>query len=165
MSWDDQRVREHVQHVEDLLGRLDDGPATAAVRALAELYGEALARVVRIAADAGLEPELTRDELLTHLLLLHGLHPEPVEDRVRQALHDLAPRLAKHEVRAEVVSADDTTVRLVLDAAGCGSTRKTMAAAVEDAVRRAAPEVERVEIEPRPAEPVLIPLNALGARK
>jgi Fe-S cluster biogenesis protein NfuA len=165
MTWDDQRVREHVQHLEDLLGRLDGGPATAAVQALAELYGEALERVMRIATDAGVESELTGDELLSHLLLLHDVHPVPVEERIRQALSALEPQLAKHQGSAELIAIDDVTVRLIIDVTGCGSTKKAMATAVEDAIRRAAPEIERIEVQPRPAEPVLIPLNALGTRR
>jgi Fe-S cluster biogenesis protein NfuA len=161
MSWSDEQVREHVQHLEQLLGRLDEGPATVAVQALAELYGQALARVMLIAADAGVVPALTGDELLNHLLLLHGLHPESTQERVHQALSDLQVRLAEHRARTELVAVDDVTVRLILDVAGCASTRKTVATTIEDAIRRVAPEIERVEVQPPPAEPVLIPLRAL----
>jgi Fe-S cluster biogenesis protein NfuA len=164
MNWSDEQVREHVQHLEGLLGRLDDGPATVAVQALAELYGEALARVMRIAAEAGVVTALTGDELVNHLLLLHGLHPESAQERVRQALNDLRARLVEHQAQVDLIAVDDATVRVRLDVTGCGSTRKTLTTAVEDAVRRAAPEMERIEIQPSPAEPVLIPLDALRGK-
>jgi hypothetical protein len=67
-----------------LLAQLEtyrDEPAGAvaaqAVRALVDLYGDALARVLALVADAGLVPALVEDELLGHLLLVHDLHPDP----------------------------------------------------------------------------------------
>ena len=36
------------------------------------------------------------DELVAHLLLLHGLHPVPVRERVLGALDEVRPYLATH---------------------------------------------------------------------
>jgi hypothetical protein len=84
MTWDNDTLRRHVGRVEELLGQLEthrDEPAgavaTQAVRALVDLYGDALARVLALVADAGLVPALVADELLGHLLLIHDLHPDP----------------------------------------------------------------------------------------
>jgi hypothetical protein len=84
MTWDNDTLRRHVGRVEELLAQLEtyrDEPAGAvgaqAVRALVDLYGDALARVVTLVADAGLVPALVEDELLGHLLLVHDLHPDP----------------------------------------------------------------------------------------
>src|SRR5918911_2322999 len=82
---DDAEVRELVARVEGLLGDLDVR-GTKAVQALVELYGEALARFV-----AGADP--VEDELLSHLLLVHDLHPVDVETRVRRAIDDVRPYL------------------------------------------------------------------------
>src|SRR5215813_10555388 len=84
--------------VEARLARLDEllegieaaaGPtprsAVEAVRVLTEVYGEALARVVDH-ADAALAERLADDELLSHLLVLHAIHPEPVERRAARAV-------------------------------------------------------------------------------
>jgi hypothetical protein len=84
MTWDNATLRRHVGRVEELLAQLEtyrDEPAgavaTQAVRALVDLYGDALARVVSLVADGGLVPALVEDELLGHLLLVHDLHPNP----------------------------------------------------------------------------------------
>lgn len=85
MPLDDGRVRELVAKVENLLAEVETlaqpgarAKAVEAIEALVELYGEGLARVM---AHAGRTegPAFTRtlahDELLSHLLLLHDLHP------------------------------------------------------------------------------------------
>ncbi len=84
---DDTEVRARVAALEHLLGQVEalaDSQArehaTAAVRALAELYGEALARILRHATATGATRLLAaarQDELVSHLLLLHDLHPAP----------------------------------------------------------------------------------------
>ena len=92
---DDQEARQQVALVERLLDGLErlDAPAAGAaldaVQAVVELYGEGLRRIV---AGAPLPEPVARDELVSHLLLLHELHPDDVESRVRGAL-DVLPAL------------------------------------------------------------------------
>jgi Fe-S cluster biogenesis protein NfuA len=170
MTSDDDRLHRQVGRVEELLTQLEsyrDEPAGAlavqAVQALVDLYGNALTRVVALATDAGLISALTDDGLLEHLLLVHDLHPEDMASRVRRALGEVMPYLREHGADAEVMDISADLVRVRLDATGCSSTTRALTAAVTDAVRGAAPEVERVEVvEPRTA-PVLIPLTAVRA--
>ena len=46
--------------------------------------------------DGTLADALAGDELVAHLLLLHGLHPVPLEARVRGALDEVRPYLETH---------------------------------------------------------------------
>jgi Fe-S cluster biogenesis protein NfuA len=146
---DDAEVRELVARVESLLGGLD-ARATEAVQALVELYGEALARFVR-----GADP--TADELLSHLLLVHDLHPVDVETRVRQALDDVRPYLGSHGGGVELLGVEAGVARVRLDGTcnGCPSSAVTLRNAIEEAIMRAAPELEGVDAEgvtePQPA--------------
>jgi Fe-S cluster biogenesis protein NfuA len=146
---DDADVRELVARVESLLEGLDDR-STEVVRALVELYGEALARML-----AGADP--TQDELLAHLLLVHDLHPVDVETRVRQALEDVRPYLGSHGGDVELLGVEGGVARLRLEGTcnGCPSSTVTLRNAIEEAVMRAAPELERIEAEgvaePKPA--------------
>lgn len=80
----DAEVREKVAALDELLADLErladpdaHGRATAAMQALTELYGEGFARILRHAAATApqLLEALHRDELLSHLLILHDLHP------------------------------------------------------------------------------------------
>ena len=74
-----------IEQVEALLDRVEAFPpeqrdvTTELVQALLDMYGEGLARIV--AADS----VPVEDELVAHLLLLHGLHPVPVVRRDRRA--------------------------------------------------------------------------------
>ncbi|HWK28509.1 MAG TPA: NifU family protein [Solirubrobacter sp.] len=138
-----------VERVEALLDEVERFPepqrevATELVAALLELYGEGLARIVA----AG--PVPAEDELVAHLLLLHGLHPVPLRERVLGALDEVRPYLVSHGGGVELLGIEDGVVRLRLEGAchGCPSSAVTLRAAVEDAIARAAPDVERVEAE------------------
>ncbi|MCP2163498.1 NifU family protein [Goodfellowiella coeruleoviolacea] len=168
MTWDAQRLRAHVGQVEQLLtqvGEHQDTPAgriaAQAVQALVDLYGEALARVVALAARAGFGAELTGDELLEHLLLVHELHPDPVETRVRRVVGELNAELRARGAVVELVEVRPDVVTVRLTTSGCASTGHALASTVEDAVLRVAPEVGRVETVAPRAEPVLVPVAEL----
>jgi len=145
-----------VEQVEALLDEVERFPepqrevATELVRALLDMYGEGLSRIVA----AGEVP--VDDELVAHLLLLHGLHPVPVRERVIGALDEVRPYLASHGGGVELLGVDDGVVRLRLEGSchGCPSSAATLRGAVEEAIARAAPDVERVETE-GVAEPLL----------
>jgi Fe-S cluster biogenesis protein NfuA len=158
-AWTDQQARERVARLEELLEALDPG-ALEAVSGLVELYGEALRRVVA-GLPAGTMAELAADELVGHLLMVHDLSPRSVGERVSEALDGVRPYLAQHGGGVELVGIEDATVRLSLEGHchGCPSSTATLRSAVEDAIRAAAPEVERIEadgvVEPAPAGPSL----------
>ncbi len=171
MAWDDRQARDHVVRTEALLTSLSalSDPAardraTEAAQALVALYGECLARVMAL-AGADTARAVADDELVGHLLLVHGLHPEPAEGRIRTALAGL-----RGLGEAELLAVEGPLARVRVRARGCGSSGETLRTAVQEAVAWAAPEIERVEIEEAAAaavEPPLIPVEALsrgGAR-
>jgi Fe-S cluster biogenesis protein NfuA/nitrite reductase/ring-hydroxylating ferredoxin subunit len=125
------------------------------VRLVVELYGAGLERVLELAHEAGalddgLLGALAGDELVSSLLLVHGIHPYGVEDRVERALEDVRPYLGSHggDVRLLEVT-DEGVVRLQLlgSCDGCASSAVTLELAVEDAIRGAAPEIVRIDVE------------------
>jgi Fe-S cluster biogenesis protein NfuA/nitrite reductase/ring-hydroxylating ferredoxin subunit len=150
-------ARELVGRAEALLGELErvDDPAareraTELVQALLELYGQGLGRIVELIAerdDGGLAAAIADDELVSHLLLIHGLHPVPLADRVRGALDEVTPYLQSHGGGVELLEIDEHAVRLALkgSCSGCPSSTITLKLAIENAIRRAAPEIERIE--------------------
>src|SRR5206468_3789189 len=91
--------------------------ATEAVQALLELYGEGLARmtesVARLEGEAILSA-FAEDELVGHLLLLHGLHPVAVEARVQRALEEVRPYLESHGGNVELLGVEGGVARLRL---------------------------------------------------
>jgi Fe-S cluster biogenesis protein NfuA len=145
---DDDEARARAERLEEQLAALEALPGPArdtaveAVAALLDLYGEALARLARrLPADV-----LAGDELVSHLLMVHGLHPAPVEQRVVGALDEVRPYLRSHGGDVELldVSAGVVSLRLQGSCSGCAASRTTLELAVADAIRRAAPEVEDI---------------------
>jgi Fe-S cluster biogenesis protein NfuA len=167
------------EDVEDLIGRLEPlleqleratGPvaevAAQAVEGLALLYGTALARVMAL-ADETLVASLLRERLVRHLLALHGLHPQPVRERVLGALDDLRPALRTHGAHVELIAVEDGVARLRYSAGGCRSTATAVERAISDAVLAAAPELHGVTAEGaqgRPRPPTVIPVESLLRR-
>jgi Fe-S cluster biogenesis protein NfuA/nitrite reductase/ring-hydroxylating ferredoxin subunit len=162
---DDREARARAERIDELLGELEGleeparGIASELVQGLVELYGEGLARVV--AHLDGRAQALVGDEVVAHLLLLHGLHPVPLAERVRGALEEVRPYLGSHGGDVELLGVEDGVVRLRLDGScnGCPSSAATLGLAIEDAVRKAAPDVERIEaegaVERAPGPPLL----------
>jgi Fe-S cluster biogenesis protein NfuA/nitrite reductase/ring-hydroxylating ferredoxin subunit len=146
---------ERVAQVERLLEEVDES-GEALVQALLDMYGEGLRRIVEHADVAA----LADDELVSHLLLLHDLHPVPVEERVREALESVRPYLESHGGNVELMDVDEGVVHLRLSGScnGCPSSTMTLKLAIEDAIQRMAPEVERVEAE-GVSEPGLLQLE------
>lgn len=163
---DDAQAREQVARIEGLLGELEAledvaarDKATETVALLLEVYGEGLARVAEQVARAQPEllEEVARDELVSHLLLLHGLHPVDLEVRVRGALDEVRPYLESHGGGVELLGLDEGVVRLRLQGSceGCPSSTMTLKLAIEQAIHKAAPDVEHIEADgAAPAAPV-----------
>jgi Fe-S cluster biogenesis protein NfuA len=169
----DDQVRARVRRLEELLERLEHLPGPAAqialeaIESLVEIYGTALARVTAMAEAATLSPRsLAGDEVVGHLMLLHGLHPDPPEHRITRALDEVRPRLGERD-DVELAGIQDgvATIRVTV-AGGCSATAAALAASVREAVLAAAPELAGVEpVLVRPAAaPALIPVDAVRYR-
>jgi Fe-S cluster biogenesis protein NfuA/nitrite reductase/ring-hydroxylating ferredoxin subunit len=145
------------------------------VRAVTDLYGAGLERLLEIVHDSGrLDEELlgllAGDELVASLLLVHGLHPYDVRTRVEHALDEVRPYLGSHGGDVELLAVSDTgavRLRLLGSCDGCPSSSVTLELAVRDALEAAAPEITSIEVESPTAAPAtgtLIPVEALRTR-
>jgi len=150
---------ELIGRVEGLLEELEalaDGAvrdvAFETVQAVLDLYGVGLGRIVAGVGEST-ATTLADDELVAHLLLLHGLHPVPVQERVLAALDRVRPYLGSHGGDVELISVSDGAahVRLQGSCEGCPASAMTLKLAIEDAVLKAAPDLERVEAEEKAA--------------
>jgi Fe-S cluster biogenesis protein NfuA len=168
----DLDVRARLARLDELLGQVEATPGPAgevaleAVSVLADVYGEALARMTAhcSGSPAALEA-ITGDELLAHLLVLHGIHPEPVERRAARAVEDLRSVLAERGGEVELTGIDEDGVASVrLAVKGCGSSSDGVEDAVRDAVLAMAPELTGVQRAAVAAEPTFVPLDSLLSR-
>jgi Fe-S cluster biogenesis protein NfuA/nitrite reductase/ring-hydroxylating ferredoxin subunit len=152
-----------VARVEALLEGAD-AAALELAGALLELHGEGLRRLLSH-DDGSLVRAAAGDELVAHLLLLHDLHPVPVQERVGAALDEVRPYLESHGGSVELVRVEDGVAVLRMEGSckGCPSSALTLRHAIEEAVFKAAPDVERVEAEDAPAPLLQIEVRAPAA--
>jgi Fe-S cluster biogenesis protein NfuA len=154
--------QQRMGRIEQILAELEQGPESPArsgarelVQLLLELHGDSLERLLEIVHEHGEEgqtliDEMARDEDVSNLLLLHGLHPVDFETRVRQALDRVRPTLAAHGGNVELLDVSaDRVVRLLLKGScdGCPSSRHTLTTTIEEAVYSTAPETSAIEVE------------------
>jgi Fe-S cluster biogenesis protein NfuA len=168
---DDASAQAAVGRIEALLDAVDALPdgaardtATELVQTVVAVYGEGLARVVaQVAArdDGTVAAALAADELVAHLLLLHGLHPVPLEARVQGALEEMRPYLDTHGGDVALLGVEDGVVHLQLEGScsGCPSSAVTLRHGIEAAIHKAAPDVLRIEAQDAPAPSGLIQLE------
>ncbi len=121
---------------------LIDGPVTEAVVVmLTELYGDALSRILEVIADAPagaqILDDLCDDRLIGGLLVVHDLHPHPLETRVERALAAVAQTAGAPLALDRI---EDDVVYVRLEVATAPATRS----AITRAVVAAAPEISRV---------------------
>jgi Fe-S cluster biogenesis protein NfuA len=151
-------VSVQIDQIEKLIGRLDAlqdaearTTALALVQTLMDMHAEAFDRVLDLCGSRSVVEKLAADELVGSLLLLYGLHPEPVENRVEMALEKVRPYIHSHGGRVTLLRVDDGIVHLQLDGTcqDCPSSSVTIKTAIEDAVFEAAPEVREVVADAR----------------
>ncbi|MBT2533872.1 NifU family protein [Arthrobacter sp. ISL-48] len=156
-------------------GAVARGRAEDLVRQVTAMYGSGLERMLEILdeqgkLDDGTLAALASDELVSGLLIIHGLHPESMETRVAGALDSVRPYLGSHGGDVELLDiSPEGVVRLKLlgTCQGCPSSSVTLKFAVEEAIETAAPEVTAIEVmeaEKHAATPALIPVDALLVR-
>jgi Fe-S cluster biogenesis protein NfuA/nitrite reductase/ring-hydroxylating ferredoxin subunit len=164
---------EHLLEASAAAGPIARERAEELLRLVVELYGAGLERVLELAYDAGaldddLLASLAADELVSSLLLVHGLHPYGVEERVQRALDGVRPYLGSHGGDVQLLGVtQEGVVRLELlgSCDGCASSSVTLELAVEDAIHAAAPEIVAIEVkETEKAAAGLIPVESLTAR-
>ncbi|HEX3842333.1 MAG TPA: NifU family protein [Acidimicrobiales bacterium] len=148
------------QLLEELRGSTDPRAFTGIeelLRLFSELYGAGLARVMEVAeglTDAGgddLRARLAEDDLVASLLLVHGLHPDSLKNRLEEALARVRPFLATHDGDVELLDIDPEAgavrLRLLGSCDGCPSSAITLQGAVESAIIEAAPEIVIIDVD------------------
>jgi Fe-S cluster biogenesis protein NfuA/nitrite reductase/ring-hydroxylating ferredoxin subunit len=172
-----QDQREHqlrAERIEMLLQEVTELPDTRVratveelVQALLDMYGEVLSRVLELTAQSQASGNeliniFTKDDLLSSLFLLHELHPEDIETRVARALVEVRPYLKSHGGNVELVKIDKGVAYLRLEGSchGCPSSTITLKLAIEEAIYKAAPDLDEIHVEgvtdppPRPGIPI-----------
>jgi Fe-S cluster biogenesis protein NfuA len=158
---EDKNIQQQMQRVEELVQAIDTwadpnlrGKALELVQTLMDFHGAGLDRMMEITANTGAAgyavfDDFARDDLVSNLLLLYGLHPFDLETRIKQALDKVRPSLNLHEGNVELLGINDGIVRLRLqgNCEGCPSSAMTLKHTIEEAVYAAAPDITAIEVE------------------
>ncbi|HEY1653237.1 MAG TPA: NifU family protein [Acidimicrobiales bacterium] len=157
---ENRNVRQSGARIEQALLELEQGAdartlnlAEELLRLVSELYGAGIERMLEIVAEQapGVTADMAADELVASLLLVLGLHPDPMEARVQEALASVRPFLGQHGGDVELLGIDDelgaVKLRLLGSCDGCPSSAATLQGAVEVAIHEKAPEVTRIVVE------------------
>ncbi|MBV9020101.1 MAG: NifU family protein [Chloroflexi bacterium] len=180
MQQDVQEHQRRAERIESLIQEVANFPDPHAreateelLQALLDMYGEGLARVLEITEEKGdvghaLIASFASDDLLASLFLLHGLHPIDIETRLTQALDEVRPYLKSHGGNVELLRVEDGVAYLRLQGSchGCPSSAMTLKLAIEEAIHKAAPDLERLEVEGvTEPKPPAIPVSFVPSRR
>lgn len=149
-----RRVDELVQRVSALPESETRQAALELVQSIMDLHGASISRMLELLEGGGetgrnFLARLASDPMICGLLVLYGIHPVPLEQRVGQAVQKLVPQLRKFGASVQVREITDAIVRLDLekDASGLRYSPEKIQASIEQAIREAAPEVVEIVIE------------------
>lgn len=171
----DGEFQAHTERIDLLVQRISerlDGDARNSalelLQAVMDLHGSVLSRVVEIleASESGRSSlaKLGADPLVCGLLVLYGVHPVPLEQRVARAIEDIRPRLKKQNGTVELLGISEGVVRVRVETSGhgCGNSPEALQRTVEQAILEAAPEVVEIVSESvAVAASGFVPLNTI----
>ncbi|MDB6030442.1 MAG: hypothetical protein JWM16_780 [Verrucomicrobiales bacterium] len=168
-----RRIQELVEKIETVADPNARRLAQECIQSILELYGIGLERILYTVSNhgtmqTGTMEALTGDPLITGLLLIHGLHPIPLETRFLKALEKVRPYMKSHGGNVELMSLEQGRARLRMVGAcdTCASSAVTLELALRQAIQEACPDLAEFEVEggaaPLPADhgrdkPVLEP--------
>jgi Fe-S cluster biogenesis protein NfuA len=160
MQHDVQETSSWTERIEALVEKIAQFP-DADARATSEellqtvlaMYGEGIARLLErvyehSGGDTALLEKIADDELVCALLLLHGLHPLTLEQRIARGIAELRPYLQEHGGNVEMLRIADNVAFLQLQGScqGCSSSTATLKTTIEETLYRVAPDLERIEM-------------------
>jgi Fe-S cluster biogenesis protein NfuA/nitrite reductase/ring-hydroxylating ferredoxin subunit len=146
-----QELVEKVQGVRDPGAR---AMLQECLESVLSFYGHGLERILQIVEHAGDDGKKVHDALLhdggvSGLLLIHGLHPVPLEKRLAKALDKVRPYMQSHGGNVELLSLenDHAVLRLEGHCKTCPSSTVTLELAVRNAIEEACPDLAGFEVE------------------
>ncbi|MET0254096.1 MAG: NifU family protein [Terrimicrobiaceae bacterium] len=149
------------KRIQELIARIAEVPDPSSrqmledcLESLLRFYGQGLARILDLIEETGPEGREVYDRLINDgavrgLLLIHGLHPVPLETRLREALDKIRPYMESHGGNVELLSLEDDVARLRLQGhcKTCPSSAVTMELAIRGAIEEACPDLMGFEVE------------------
>ena len=148
-------LEEQLRRLETIADPASRSTATDLLASVLQFHTAALDRMLQLIessdSSAALLAGFDRDPLVRSVLLVHDLHPDSFNTRVRRAITDLEPFLKKRGATLELIAAEGGLVRVRISSGP--ETRGPLTPTVEQAIRSAAPEAVQVIVEEPGATP------------
>ncbi|HWD18264.1 MAG TPA: NifU family protein [Verrucomicrobiae bacterium] len=162
--------RQMARRLQELIEQIQAQPNPAArallqecLQTLLAFYGEGLERILQQVQASGAEGKkildrLLRDPAANALLIIHGLHPQGLEERLHGALEKVRPYMQSHGGNIELLGFENDVARVKLEGTckTCPSSTITLELAVRKAVEEACPDLLGFEVEGVALEPVAV---------
>ena len=165
-------IEDLVQKIEAIADPEVRADVLTLVRSVMELHGAGLKRILDVVLASGdsgrhILTAVADDELAGSLLLLHGLHPADVEQRIAKAVERASSQLRSHGASAKLLAIEDGILRIRVEqsghGSGCGSTAAALQRVVEEYIYAAAPEIVSVTFDNFAAPESLVQLSVTEA--
>lgn len=152
------RAGQRIQELVEKIGALPDPDAREMLEetlgTTLNFYGHGFERLLELLGREGeagrrVLDAIVRDPGLSGLLLIHGLHPVPLADRLQHALDKVRPYMESHGGDVELVSLenDHAVLHLRGHCETCPSSTVTLELAVRAAIEEACPDLAGFEVE------------------
>ena len=147
------RMETSIEALESIADSNARGLARNLLESALDLHAIALAKVLTICQEAEngelLIRNLLADPYVGAVVLLHGLHPQDAEARLRSKLAEMRPHWGVRGFRVELAHIDQTAARVrVTGSATAGhDANKTLALEIEQVLTEAAPDLDRIVVE------------------
>ena len=153
-----ERIETLVQEIATFRDPRARATAEELVQSLLDMYGEGLTRLLEITAESevagpALIDTFARDELLSSLFVLHGLHPLDIESRILEALEQIQPSITSQGSTVEFVKFENGVAHVrLLESQGsgcqsCGTSPAALKLALEESLYKAVPDLGGIEVE------------------
>jgi Fe-S cluster biogenesis protein NfuA len=149
-----QRLNEVVERASSLSDENARSTALELLQAAMDVHGTVMSRIVEILSESGESgraslTKLGADPLVCGLLVLYGIHPLALEERVTKALEKQRPQFRKHGGSVSLVSIADQVVRVKIQADNnrFHFSAQNLKIAAEQTILEAAPEAVEIVVE------------------
>lgn len=165
----EQRIASSIARLRESAGPTIWPMVESLLEGILALQGEALSRILREAEKGGAAvlEAMRDDELLSSLLRLHGLHPEPTALRIRRALESVRPALGRGIRELALLGIDEEGRANVAVAfrEGVPVDAAQVVQAIREAVEIEAPEVPDVRLVDERLRQAALGIVPLGVRR
>jgi Fe-S cluster biogenesis protein NfuA len=147
-----EQIEQLVQRANELTDENSRAVAIELLESLIDLNGAVTSRIVELLSDSG-EPgrkllsKLGNDPLVCGFLVLYGLHPLSLDQRIGAVIERLQPQLRKHGGGLTIVGVTEAKLEVKVNGAITNSSASTLKQKIEQALREAAPEVAEIAID------------------